>query len=51
MGTGVDAALLATIRGWRSEKELVPVEAEASAPPAWQSARTDLRSDERLHPS
>ncbi len=44
-----DAALLATIRGWRAEKELAAL--EPSAPPAWQSARTDLHSEERLHPS
>ena len=42
-----DAALLATIRGWRGE----PAPLEASAPPAWQAARIDLRSDERLRPS
>jgi glucose-1-phosphate adenylyltransferase len=42
-----DAALLAKIRGWRGE----PAPLEASAPPAWQAARTDLRSEERLRPS
>lgn len=42
-----DAALLLKIRGWRAD--LQP--AGATAPAAWQAARRDLRSDERLHPS
>jgi glucose-1-phosphate adenylyltransferase len=42
-----DAALLVKIRGWRAA--LQPEGASAPAP--WQAARTDRRSDERLHPS
>jgi glucose-1-phosphate adenylyltransferase len=42
-----DAALLVKIRGWRAE--VAPT--GLTAPAAWQAARTDLRSDERLHSS
>jgi glucose-1-phosphate adenylyltransferase len=42
-----DAALLVKIRGWRDELR----SAQPSAPAGWPAARTDRRSDERLHPS
>lgn len=41
-----DAALLAKIRNWTAQPPLA-----TPAPAAWQGARTDLRNDERLHPS
>ncbi|HKQ28582.1 MAG TPA: sugar phosphate nucleotidyltransferase [Burkholderiales bacterium] len=51
-----DAALLAKIRGWRSELEAEPVEtidtpSDVSAAPAWRAAGKELRTDERLQPS
>lgn len=48
-----DAALLAKIRGWRSQAQAEPFEAptDVSAPAAWRGAGKDLRTDERLQPS
>jgi glucose-1-phosphate adenylyltransferase len=42
-----DAALLVKIRGWRAETRAAAV----NPPAGWQAARTDRRSDERLHSS
>jgi glucose-1-phosphate adenylyltransferase len=44
-----DAALLAKIRGWRSDAPAI--EPEPTQAPAWQAARRDPRTDERLLPS
>ena len=45
-----DATLLAKLRDWR-ERTGAPIDEPVMRAPAWRASGTELRSEERLHPS